>query len=183
MSCSAASADARAESKQHGQVEGAPSPRAAPRRAAAAVAPRASQEGRQNRQLDYMRMAKNASRSKGGASPFMAIGSSLSLFSLVVLTFMWAVARRVPRRRRRRAARPRARASRAAGAHPRASQAIGSAEIPDIKKAWIFCLLAVIGFRYHAVKDSFPAVYQKACRDMGIDPSDGQKLADKKKKR
>ena len=66
---------------------------------------------------------------------------------------------------------------------PRASQAIGSAEIPDIKKAWIFCLLAVIGFRYHAVKDSFPAVYQKACRDMGIDPSDGQKLADKKKKR
>ena len=65
----------------------------------------------------------------------------------------------------------------------RASQAIGSAEIPDIKKAWIFCLLAVIGFRYHAVKDSFPAVYQKACRDMGIDPSDGQKLADKKKKR
>lgn len=110
-----------------------------------------SKEGRQNRQLDYMRMAKNASRSKGGASPFMAIGSSLSLFSLVVLTFMWA--------------------------------AIGSAEIPDIKKAWIFCLLAVIGFRYHAVKDSFPAVYQKACRDMGIDPSDGQKLADKKKKR
>jgi hypothetical protein len=84
---------------------------------------------------------------------------------------------------RERAARPRARASRAAGAHPRASQAIGSAEIPDIKKAWIFCLLAVIGFRYHAVKDSFPAVYQKACRDMGIDPSDGQKLADKKKKR
>ena len=131
-----------------------------------------------------MRMAKNASRSKGGASPFMAIGSSLSLFSLVVLTFMWGV--RAPRPEapaRECAARPRARASRAAGAHPRASQAIGSAEIPDIKKAWIFCLLAGIGFRYHAVKDSFPAVYQKACRDMGIDPSDGQKLADKKKKR
>jgi len=45
-----------------------------------------------------------------------------------------------------------------------------------------FSLLAVIGFRYHAVKDNLPAIYKKACADYGIDPKDGSAVATKKKR-
>ena len=55
------------------------------------------------------------------------------------------------------------------------SQAIGRAEIPNIRGAWLFALLAVIGFRYSAVKDNLPQFYKKACRDWGIDPDTGLK--------
>ena len=57
-----------------------------------------SKEGRQNRQLDYMRMAKNSSRNKN-TSPFIEIGSSVSLFTLGILTFMWMARWRRPAKR------------------------------------------------------------------------------------
>lgn len=60
--------------------------------------------------------------------------------------------------------------------------AIGSAEIPNIRRSWCFTLIAVIGFRYHAVRDNLPGIYKKACADFGIDPADGSKIEKKKKR-
>lgn len=59
--------------------------------------------------------------------------------------------------------------------------AIGSVEIPNIRRSWFLSLLAVIGFRYHAVKDHLPAIYKKACADIGVDSRDGSKIEKKKR--